>query len=150
MLLSCFCTWHDFFRFFMIDSNAMDVKPYDADPEHNLCGRLHNPPGATCATTGGPKDLSACFRRSVPQKDSYVLDVLTKESPYLEPVSLGLLFLDLPGGSGTFGRRSRSLGLRASSGRRLLIGKLPSLISAAAPRLSGSRSYGSSLVSISW
>ncbi|CAE7445528.1 Acp5 [Symbiodinium natans] len=49
-------------EFLMIDSNAMDVKPYDADPEHNLCGRLHNPAGATCAATGGPKDLSECFR----------------------------------------------------------------------------------------
>jgi len=48
-------------EFLMIDSNAMDVKPLDADPEHNICGRLHNPAGATCAVTGGPKDVMECF-----------------------------------------------------------------------------------------
>ncbi|CAE7375266.1 ACP5, partial [Symbiodinium pilosum] len=47
---------------FMLDSNAMDSHPKSADPKHNICGAAHNPPGATCAGTGGPKDLDACFK----------------------------------------------------------------------------------------
>jgi len=49
-------------EFFMIDTNAMDSHPLHADPEHNLCGIKHNPVGADCAATGGPKDLKACFK----------------------------------------------------------------------------------------
>jgi len=47
---------------FMLDSNAMDSHPKSADPKHNICGAMHNPPGANCAATGGPKDLDACFK----------------------------------------------------------------------------------------
>jgi len=46
---------------FMIDSNAMDVKPMHADPEHNICGQLHNPTNARCDATGGPANLKDCF-----------------------------------------------------------------------------------------
>jgi len=45
---------------FMLDSNAMDASDLNEDPEHNLCGAAHNPPGATCASQGGPKDLGSC------------------------------------------------------------------------------------------
>eukprot|EP00931_Biecheleriopsis_adriatica_P038400 TRINITY_DN2199_c0_g2_i3.p1 TRINITY_DN2199_c0_g2~~TRINITY_DN2199_c0_g2_i3.p1 ORF type:complete len:613 (-),score=116.89 TRINITY_DN2199_c0_g2_i3:43-1791(-) len=49
-------------EFFMLDSNAMDVKPLHGDPEHNICGAKHNPQGASCAKTGGPKDVRDCFK----------------------------------------------------------------------------------------
>jgi len=45
---------------FMLDSNAMDASDLNEDPEHNICGAAHNPPGATCASQGGPKDLGSC------------------------------------------------------------------------------------------
>lgn len=45
---------------FMVDSNAMDAKDLDKDSEHNICGEEHNPPGATCASAGGPTDLGSC------------------------------------------------------------------------------------------
>jgi hypothetical protein len=49
-------------EFFMLDTNAMDVKPMHADPEHNICGALHNPSGASCSANGGPVDLQDCFK----------------------------------------------------------------------------------------
>jgi len=49
-------------EFFMIDSNAMDVHPMHADPEHNICGAKHNPTGASCAKTGGPANIQDCFK----------------------------------------------------------------------------------------
>mmetsp|Transcript_15491 Transcript_15491/g.36667 ORF Transcript_15491/g.36667 Transcript_15491/m.36667 type:complete len:547 (+) Transcript_15491:50-1690(+) len=48
-------------EFLMIDSNAMDVKPMHADPEHNICGQKHNPADARCDATGGPANLKDCF-----------------------------------------------------------------------------------------
>lgn len=45
----------------MIDSNAMDVKPMSADPEHNICGQKHNPLNANCNAVGGPANLKDCF-----------------------------------------------------------------------------------------
>eukprot|EP00933_Yihiella_yeosuensis_P070201 TRINITY_DN7788_c0_g1_i1.p1 TRINITY_DN7788_c0_g1~~TRINITY_DN7788_c0_g1_i1.p1 ORF type:complete len:632 (+),score=130.23 TRINITY_DN7788_c0_g1_i1:157-2052(+) len=49
-------------EFFMLDTNAMDVKPMHADPNHNICGAKHTPRGADCSATGGPRDLKACFK----------------------------------------------------------------------------------------
>ena len=45
---------------YMVDSNAMDAEDMDVDPEHNICGAAHNPPGATCTAAGGPADLGSC------------------------------------------------------------------------------------------
>ena len=44
----------------MVDSNAMDAEDMDKDPEHNICGAAHNPPGASCTAAGGPADLGSC------------------------------------------------------------------------------------------
>ena len=46
----------------MLDTNMMDAHPKSADPNHNICGALHNPPGASCSATGGPKNLDDCFK----------------------------------------------------------------------------------------
>jgi hypothetical protein len=48
-------------EYFIIDSNAMNAYPPGQDPEHNICGEKHNPPGATCAAVGGPSSLSDCY-----------------------------------------------------------------------------------------
>merc|ERR1719471_878900 len=45
---------------FMIDSNMVDAKEMNEDPEHNICGAKHNPPGASCAAAGGPASLGEC------------------------------------------------------------------------------------------
>mmetsp|Transcript_70025 Transcript_70025/g.154898 ORF Transcript_70025/g.154898 Transcript_70025/m.154898 type:complete len:544 (-) Transcript_70025:112-1743(-) len=45
---------------FVIDSNAFDAKSPNSDPEHNICGALHNPPGANCAASGGPSSVHTC------------------------------------------------------------------------------------------
>ena len=47
-------------EYFVIDSNAHDAKAPGDDPEHNICGDLHNPPGATCAAIGGPSSIKDC------------------------------------------------------------------------------------------
>eukprot|EP00933_Yihiella_yeosuensis_P040271 TRINITY_DN3454_c1_g1_i1.p1 TRINITY_DN3454_c1_g1~~TRINITY_DN3454_c1_g1_i1.p1 ORF type:complete len:614 (+),score=107.88 TRINITY_DN3454_c1_g1_i1:87-1928(+) len=49
-------------EFFMLDSNAMDSKPGNADPNHNICSSQHNPPGANCAANGGAASVKACFK----------------------------------------------------------------------------------------
>ena len=46
----------------MLDTNMMDSHPKHADPKHNICGQMHNPPGASCSATGGPKNLDDCFK----------------------------------------------------------------------------------------
>ncbi|CAE8581344.1 unnamed protein product, partial [Polarella glacialis] len=63
-------------EFFMLDSNAMDVKPMNADPEHNICGAMHNPAGATCGATGGPGDVRTCFK--------WMWDLWREEQAWLE------------------------------------------------------------------
>ncbi|CAJ1423382.1 unnamed protein product [Effrenium voratum] len=46
---------------FMIDSNIEDAdEDTSANPEHNICGALHNPPGASCAKIGGPSSIQEC------------------------------------------------------------------------------------------
>jgi len=46
--------------YFMIDSNKMDAKDGDEDPEHNICGFKHNSPQASCLAAGGPPSLALC------------------------------------------------------------------------------------------
>eukprot|EP00411_Alexandrium_monilatum_P123200 CAMPEP_0175635788 /NCGR_PEP_ID=MMETSP0097-20121207/1868_1 /TAXON_ID=311494 /ORGANISM="Alexandrium monilatum, Strain CCMP3105" /LENGTH=577 /DNA_ID=CAMNT_0016941429 /DNA_START=8 /DNA_END=1742 /DNA_ORIENTATION=+ len=43
---------------FVLDSNHEDAKSPDADPEHNICSRQHNKPGAHCP--GGPASVDSC------------------------------------------------------------------------------------------
>jgi len=45
---------------FFVDSNMMDAKEPSEDPEHNMCSAEHNPPGASCASVGGPPSVGAC------------------------------------------------------------------------------------------
>lgn len=46
---------------FMIDSNIEDAdEDTSANPEHNICGKLHNPPGSSCAKIGGPSSIESC------------------------------------------------------------------------------------------
>jgi len=47
-------------EYFIIDSNAFDAKAPGEDPEHNICGAAHNPPGASCASVGGPASVGGC------------------------------------------------------------------------------------------
>ena len=37
---------------YMVDSNSQDAEDPPLDPEHNICGSAHNPPGANCASQG--------------------------------------------------------------------------------------------------
>eukprot|EP00933_Yihiella_yeosuensis_P014885 TRINITY_DN13148_c0_g1_i1.p1 TRINITY_DN13148_c0_g1~~TRINITY_DN13148_c0_g1_i1.p1 ORF type:complete len:352 (+),score=56.28 TRINITY_DN13148_c0_g1_i1:65-1057(+) len=46
---------------FMTDSNVEDaLTDTKANSEHNICGDLHNPPGASCAHIGGPSSTREC------------------------------------------------------------------------------------------
>jgi len=48
-------------EFFMLDSNAMDAKPEDHDPDHNICGP-NNPPQVSCSVAGGPASKEQCHQ----------------------------------------------------------------------------------------
>eukprot|EP00913_Durusdinium_trenchii_P012028 g11300.t1 len=44
-----------------IDSNIEDAdEDTSANPEHNICGAMHNPPGSSCAKIGGPSSIQEC------------------------------------------------------------------------------------------
>ncbi|CAE7206931.1 Acp5 [Symbiodinium necroappetens] len=46
---------------FMIDSNIEDAdEDVNSNPEHNICGAAHNPPGSSCAKVGGPSSIHEC------------------------------------------------------------------------------------------
>jgi len=45
--------------YYFVDSNFVDALPPDVDPEHNMCSRMHNEPGASCPSTG-PENVDAC------------------------------------------------------------------------------------------
>jgi len=45
---------------YMVDSNSQDAEDPPLDPEHNICGSAHNPPGANCASQGGPTSVATC------------------------------------------------------------------------------------------
>mmetsp|Transcript_10147 Transcript_10147/g.18907 ORF Transcript_10147/g.18907 Transcript_10147/m.18907 type:complete len:622 (-) Transcript_10147:20-1885(-) len=46
---------------FLIDSNIEDAdEDVNANPEHNICGAMHNPPGSSCAKVGGPSSIHEC------------------------------------------------------------------------------------------
>ncbi|CAJ1431891.1 unnamed protein product [Effrenium voratum] len=61
---------------YMLDTNMMDSHPKHADPKHNICGEMNNPPGASCSATGGPKDLDDCFK--------FMWDVWRAEQKWVE------------------------------------------------------------------
>lgn len=46
---------------FLIDSNIEDaLENVSANPEHNICGDLHNEPGASCSSVGGIPSIKGC------------------------------------------------------------------------------------------
>lgn len=60
----------------MIDSNAMDADDPDVDPEHNVCGALHNPTNADCSSQGGPASVATCKK--------WFWDLWDEQQPWLE------------------------------------------------------------------
>eukprot|EP00930_Biecheleria_cincta_P020696 TRINITY_DN154_c2_g2_i1.p1 TRINITY_DN154_c2_g2~~TRINITY_DN154_c2_g2_i1.p1 ORF type:complete len:527 (+),score=81.87 TRINITY_DN154_c2_g2_i1:110-1690(+) len=45
---------------FMLDSNVMAAHEPFQTPLHNICSSLHNNPGSSCASAGGPPSVEAC------------------------------------------------------------------------------------------
>ncbi|CAJ1352793.1 unnamed protein product [Effrenium voratum] len=46
--------------YYFLDSNFVDAKPPEEDPNHNMCSRANNRPGATCAAADGPTSVDTC------------------------------------------------------------------------------------------
>ncbi|CAL1157294.1 unnamed protein product [Cladocopium goreaui] len=46
--------------YYFLDSNFVDAKPPEEDPNHNMCSRKNNKPSATCAAADGPVSVDSC------------------------------------------------------------------------------------------
>ena len=46
--------------YYFLDSNFMDAKAPEEDPNHNMCSRKNNKPSATCAAADGPTSVDSC------------------------------------------------------------------------------------------
>jgi len=68
---------------FMLDSNAMDAKHPDDDPDHNICSRKYNPTGADCSGSGGPASVEECHAflwKTWHEQQKWVQEKLSKSS----------------------------------------------------------------------
>ncbi|CAK9108272.1 unnamed protein product [Durusdinium trenchii] len=46
--------------YYFLDSNFVDAKPPEEDPNHNMCSRKNNKPSATCGAADGPTSVDSC------------------------------------------------------------------------------------------
>lgn len=61
---------------FFLDTNFNDAGDFTDDPEHNICGSLHNSPDASCSSAGGPASLDTC--------KSFFWNMWTEQQAWLE------------------------------------------------------------------